>query len=130
MALDLPPPELLLREQAITGTDHLKLSVALMEHWGIPIEYAHPFGRYEDVAALASVAQPGTPLIVQRALLAHCAWVLSRVLATEGSDAALDSPACAATLQWLQLDREALQQHLQEIESVWRVWLALIARQG
>ena len=125
IALDLGAAELLQRERTLTGTDHLQLSVAMMEHWGIPVEYAMPFGLYED--ATAELA-PGS-LMAQRAQLAHGAWTLARVLASDSAEAALDSAECMAALHWLQLDREALQLQLQEIESVWRVWLALIARQ-
>jgi HD-like signal output (HDOD) protein len=127
VALELEPAELLHREQVLTQTDHLQLSVAMMEHWGIPIDYAMPFGLYEQ--ATVEQLPPGT-LMAQRAELAHSAWVLSRVLASDGADAALDSTECMAALQWLQLDRAALLEQLQEIESVWRVWLTLIARQG
>lgn len=126
VVLEIGPAELLKREQAITQTDHLQLSVAMMEHWGIPIEYARPFGRYEtmDGAALSDTT------LAQRAQLAHSAWLLADVLAHEGSDVAIDQAECAHALHWLELGREELLVQLQEIESVWRVWLALIARKG
>jgi HD-like signal output (HDOD) protein len=127
MALNVSGPDLLQREQALTQTDHLQLSVAMMEHWGIPIAYAMPFGLYESATQTQLAA--GT-LEAQRAQLAHTAWILARMLSTEGSEAALESAECMATLQWLQLDRDGLLHHLQEIESVWRVWLSLISRQG
>jgi HD-like signal output (HDOD) protein len=122
MALDITRSDLLQRERAITGTDHLQLSVAMLEHWGIPIEYARPFGLYEN-------AQPpaGDSAAAQRARLAHSAWLLAGVLAQEGSDVAVDHADCLSSLHWLELDRAELLVYLQEIESVWRVWLALIA---
>jgi len=127
MALNLAGPELLQREQALAQTDHLQLSVALMEHWGVPIGYALPFGLYEDPAQ--TLLAPDS-LEARRAQLAHGAWHLARVLAFEGSEAALESAQCQAALHWLPLERDALLHHLQEIESVWRVWLALISRHG
>lgn len=125
MALDLERSALLQRERAATGTDHVQLSVALLEHWGIPVEYARPFGQYEDAQPVA-----GDSASAQRARLAHSAWLLAEVLAQEGSDAALDHEGCQASLRWLELERAELLVHLQEIESVWRIWLALIARKG
>jgi HD-like signal output (HDOD) protein len=123
LALDLGRDELLQREQAVTGTDHLQLSVAMLEHWGIPIEYARPFGLYESAQSCV-----GDPASAQRAHLAHSAWLLAGVLAQDGSAAAVDHAECLASLPWLQLERAELLAHLQEIESVWWVWLALIAR--
>jgi hypothetical protein len=125
IALNLAGPALLQREQALAQTDHLQLSVAMMEHWGVPIGYALPFGLYENPAP--TLLAPGT-LEARRAQLAHTAWQLARVLAIEGSEAALENAECQAALHWLPLERENLLQHLQEIESVWRVWLSLIAR--
>lgn len=127
MALDITRADLLKREQAITGTDHLQLSVAMLEHWGIPIEYSRPFGSYENSGPGAA---PGDSASTQRARLAHSAWLLAGVLAQEGSEAALDHADCQANLHWLDLERPDLLGHLQEIESVWRVWLALIARKN
>ena len=124
---DLAAPELLAREQALTGTDHVQLSVALMEHWGIPQEYTRPFGLYEAQAVAAGQAPQA---FGNRARLAQCAWQLAGVLAREGSDQALDSTECAAVVQWLGLDRQELLVQLHDIESVWRVWLVLIARKG
>jgi HD-like signal output (HDOD) protein len=123
MALDIEAGDLLQREQAVTGTDHLQLSVAMLEHWGIPIEYSRPFGLYE-------MAQPSLDDAAgaQRARLAHSAWVLAGVLAQDGSEAAIDDAGCLGNLQWLGLDRAELLACLQEIEAVWRVWLTLIAR--
>jgi HD-like signal output (HDOD) protein len=126
VALDIAPAELLLREQAITGTDHLQLSVAMLEHWGVPLEYSRPFGLYENAEA-GSALQNAT---AQRAQLAHSAWLLAAVLAQDGSEAALDQPDCVAALRWLGLERDALLLQLQEVESVWRVWLTLIARKA
>jgi hypothetical protein len=126
VALDIEPGDLLQREVAITGTDHLQLSVAMLEHWGVPIEYSRPFGLYEDADAGIHSKDPAA----QRALLAHSAWLLAGVLAREGSDAALDDAGCQASLRWLGLERDALLPQLQEIEAVWRVWLALIAQKA
>ncbi|WP_158558882.1 HDOD domain-containing protein [Rhodoferax lacus] len=126
VAQDMERGELLAREQAGMGTDHLKLSVAMLEHWGIPTEYAQPFGLYE---APGNAVAGGTPSD-QRAQLAHSAWQLAGVLAQDGSDAALDHPDCQAALTWLDLERDVLLAQLQEVESVWRVWLALIARKS
>jgi HD-like signal output (HDOD) protein len=124
---DLTRSELLAREQALLHTDHLQLSVAMMEHWGISADYARPFGAYENSAS----AQPAdTASAALRARLAHSCWLLADVLAREGSDAALDHPECVAALRWLELERPQLQEQLQEIEAVWRVWLVLIAHKG
>jgi HD-like signal output (HDOD) protein len=123
MALDLAPADLLEREQAVTGTDHLQLSVAMLEHWGVPIEYARPFGLYENAQPAA-----GDSSGAQRARLAHSAWLLAGVLAQEGSEVAVDHAQCRGSLQWLDVERDELLAYLREIEAVWRVWLALIAR--
>jgi HD-like signal output (HDOD) protein len=123
VALDITPGDLLQREQAITGTDHLQLSVAMLEHWGVPMEYSRPFGLYESREAAANDSTTA-----QRSRLAHSAWLLAGVLVQEGSEAVLDHSNCLATLHWLDLAREDLLAQLQEIESVWRIWLALIAR--
>ena len=125
MALDIARADLLRREKAITRTDHLELSVALMEHWGIPIDYARPFGLYEMAEGSPLNANPE---LENRARLAHTAWQVALALSGEGARAALEQPECSAALQWLQLTPEALDTHLQAIESQWRVWLQLIAR--
>lgn len=124
MALDITRADLLQREKAVTGTHHLDLSVALMEHWGIAIDYARPFGLHE-------VADPGlfsgNARLADRARLAHGAWWMARVLARADLNAVLADPECQAALQWLKLDAESLTQQLHAIESSWRVWLQLIA---
>lgn len=122
MALDISRAELLHREKVLTGTDHMELSIALMEHWGIAIDYARPFGLSERAAQVSA-----TPKIADRARLAHCAWVLARVISRSDIDTALADPDCLAALQWLQLDNETLEARLHAIESTWRVWLQLIA---
>jgi HD-like signal output (HDOD) protein len=125
MALEIDRADLLRREKAITGTDNMELSVALMEHWGIAIEYARPFGLHE-------LPDPGlssaNPKLHDRAQLAHTSWQLAQVLSVDGIEAVLNNPDCQATLLWLQLDKQALEDHLQAIESTWRVWLQLIAQ--
>ena len=122
--LDITRADLLQREKAVTGTDHLALSVALMEHWGIAIDYARPFGLHE-------VPDPGlfsaNAKLADRARLAHGAWWMARVLARADLDAVLAEPECLAALQWLKLDAGSLTQQLHAIESSWRVWLQLIA---
>ena len=125
MALDITRDELLRREKALTGTDHLQLSVALMEHWGIAIDYARPFGMYEELADPTPFSTSGQ--MADRARLAHGAWRLARALSTADVDAALTDPDCQAALEWLELDTGMLNEHLQAIESNWRVWLQLIA---
>jgi HD-like signal output (HDOD) protein len=125
MALNIDQADLLRREKAITRTDHLELSVALMEHWGIPIDYARPFGLHE--VAQASQFSANAKL-ESRARLAHTAWQVALALSDKGADAVLEDPECSAALQWLQLAPDALTGHLQAIESQWRVWLQLIAR--
>jgi two-component system cell cycle response regulator len=127
VVLDLTPAELLQREQATLQTDHLQLSAAMLDNWGIPAEYARPFGLHEEVA---QTSLPAGTLPARRAQLAHTAWQLSRVLATDGAEAALDDLGCMAALQWLHMDRDALLVKLLEIESVWRIWLALISRKS
>lgn len=114
--------ELLQRQQSRLLTTEVQLSVDLMEHWGIPAEYARPFGLNETTELF-----PGHSTSAQRARLAHSAWVLAGILADQGIEAALDTPQCLAALQWLELERADLQAHFQEIDAVWRVWLELIA---
>jgi HD-like signal output (HDOD) protein len=125
MALEIDRADLLRREKAITRTDHLELSVALMEHWGIPIDYARPFGLHE-------VGKPSqfsaNPKLEERARLAHTAWQVALALSGKGISAMIDQPECTATLEWLHLAPDALEEHLQAIESQWRAWLQLIAR--
>jgi HD-like signal output (HDOD) protein len=125
MALDITRADLLQREKTLTGTHHLDLSVALMEHWGIAIDYARPFGLHEapDTGLFSANAR-----LADRARLAHGAWWMSRVLVRADLDTALADPECQAALQWLKLDAESLTQHLHAIDSSWRVWLQLIAQ--
>lgn len=127
LAQDMERDALLAREQDGMGTDHLQLSVAMLEHWGIPTAYAQPFGLYE---APGSSTVAGGSTADQRAQLARSAWQLASVLAQDGSDAALDHPTCQVALHWLDLERDVVLVQLQEVESVWRVWLALIARKS
>jgi len=124
---DLGRAELLQQEQAQLHTNHRDLSVAMLEHWGIPVEYSKPFGQYESSPPeLGANAAPSA----LRAQLAHSCWLLADMLARDGSEAALDHPGCVAALAWLRLEREDLQAQLQEIEAVWRVWLVLISKKG
>ena len=127
VAQEISAQELLQREVAIAQINHVDLSVALMEDWGIPIEYARPFGLHEssNVALFKPQSIPHA-----RAILAHSCWQVAAILSTDGVDALLGDPESLATLQWLALDPEALAQRLAAIESAWRIWLTLIARQG
>jgi HD-like signal output (HDOD) protein len=124
VALDIGRADRLRREKAITGTDHQELSVALMEHWGIAIDYARPFGLHEEPDASQFSANAK---LADRARLAHGAWWMARVLARDGVNAALSDPECQAALQWLKLDADSLSQQLRAIESNWRAWLQLVA---
>jgi HD-like signal output (HDOD) protein len=127
MVLDITSADLRHREVALMKTDHVDLSVALMEHWGIPIEYARPFGLHEDdnhgLFAPQSVA-------LARAVLAHTCWKVSVVLSVQDSDALLDDADCMAALQWLDLAPEQLSAKIEDIEATWRIWLNLISRAG
>ncbi len=122
---DIPADELLQREVAMAQIDHVNLSVALMGDWGIPVEYARPFGLHEssNVALFKPQSIPHA-----RAILAHSCWQVANVLSTDGVDALLGDPVSLSTLQWLALGPEALAQRLAAIESAWRVWLVLISR--
>lgn len=125
IAQELSPAELSQREKAIAGVDHLELSVALMEHWGIPSDYAVPFG-FHEAPTLDSEGPDARR--TDRYRLAHTSWRVGKVLAHEGIDAVLKNPLCLESMGWLQLRTEALMEHLTEIESVWRLWLTLISR--
>lgn len=132
VALDITRADLLQRERIITHTDHMQLSVAMMEHWGIPADYARPFGQCEAHGAshADTSAYPAGSTGAMRLQLAHSCWLLADLLAKDGSDIAVDHPDCVAALHWLDLTREELLGVLQEIEAVWRVWLVLITRKG
>ncbi len=117
--------ELLQREKVIAGLDHLALSVALMAQWGVPPEYSQPFG-FHDVLPVPGASSD--PNLQRRYELAHAAWNVALALANEGVDAVLEAPACLEATAWLRLDAEQLRIHITEIESVWRLWLALISR--
>lgn len=123
--LDLSAPELLRREAAIMQTNHLDLSVAMMEHWGVPVDYARPFGLHENSSPALFKVQS---VPHARAVLAHCCWKVSSILSVQDADAVLEDAQCMASLEWLHMLPDELLQRLAEIESVWRVWLALISR--
>jgi len=114
-------------EEAKFSINHLALSIALMEHWGIPSEYARPFGLHEE-----GTTEQFNPYVKQkeRAQLSHAAWLVAGALSNEGMDALFDDDECVESLAWLELSREAMQEQLTEIEAVWQVWLALITRPG
>lgn len=116
---------LLQLEQSKFEINHLDLSVALMAHWGIPSDYASPFGLYEESHATRFNADATQR---DRAQLAHSAWLVALALSNEGMDAVFEGDACVEALAWLKLSRESMLDHLTEIESVWRAWLALISR--
>ena len=125
LAQDVSRTELLAREKAIAGLDHLALSVALMAQWGVPPEYALPFGFHEE----PSLTDTGSnPEMKPRFDLAHASWQVAMALANEGIDAVLETPECVEATAWLKLDPESLRVRIAEIESIWRLWLALIAR--
>lgn len=106
--------------------NHLDLSVALMVHWGIPSDYASPFGFYEESHATRFFSNATQR---DRAQLAHSAWLVAQALSNEGIDAVFEGDACVEALAWLELSRESMLEHLTKIESVWRAWLTLISRQ-
>jgi two-component system, cell cycle response regulator len=114
-------------EESKFEINHLNLSIALMEHWGIPSEYARPFGLHEE-----GPSEQFNPHVKQkaRAQLAHAAWNIAGALTNEGVDALFDDDECVESLAWLDLSREALLEQLTEVEAVWQVWLALISRQS
>jgi two-component system cell cycle response regulator len=125
LAQDVSRTELLAREKTIAGLDHLTLSVALMAQWGVPPEYSQPFG-FHDLAPATGVDVD--PRLEARSRLAHAAWHVAVALVNEGIDAAIEAPACVEATAWLGLDAEQLRIRITEIESVWRLWLALISR--
>jgi len=125
IARNLEPAERVRQERALAGMDHLALSVALMERWGVPAEDARSFGRYEGPDSGDSDGGQTQP---ERAKLAHTAWQVALALSEESVQAVFERPACLASLEWLQLSHEALMPHLEEIESTWLLWLTLIAR--
>lgn len=125
MVLNISPADLRHRELALMQTDHVDLSVAMMEHWGVPMEYARPFGLHESDSLATFTAQS---LPHARAILAHSCWKVSAVLSVQDADAVLQDPECLATLDWLKLDPMQLSAKLDDIEALWRVWLNLISR--
>ena len=125
LAQDVSRAELLQREVAMAGLDHLALSVALMAQWGVPPDYAQPFGFHEEPGLSGTGSDPK---LKARSDLAHASWQVAMALANEGIDAVLETPECVEATAWLKLDPESLRVRLTEIESVWRLWLALIAR--
>ena len=125
--LNLDAAELRRREVTLMHTDHVDLSVAMMEHWGVPIDYARPFGLHEERNPTLFKVQS---VPHARAVLAHCCWRVSAILSVQDADAVLDDADCMASLEWLDMLPDELLQRLAEIESVWRVWLALISRAG
>ncbi len=127
VALDITPADLRHREVALMQTNHVDLSVAMMEHWGVPMEYARPFGLHEE-SSLALFSPKSTPHA--RAILAHSCWKVSSLLSTQDADAVLHDAQCMATLEWLGLDSGQLAYILEEIEALWRIWLNLISRPG
>ena len=127
MVLDISAADLRQREVALMQTDHVDLSVAMMEHWGVPIEYARPFGLHESSSLAAFTAQS---VPHARAILAHSCWKVSSLLSVQDADAVLQDAECMATLEWLQLDTVELSAKLDDIEALWRVWLNLISRAG
>ena len=80
------------------------------------------------LAGLSPSGAPGVPAHQDRSALAHAAWQVAKALALESIDDVPANPACQASLGWLNLDAETLRLHLVEIDSVWRLWLALISR--
>lgn len=119
--------ELLQQERVVLGIDHLQLSVALMEHWGVPPEYARPFGIHEDSSHTEFSVDSK---LNGRAQLAHAAWRVAFALSNEGVDSVFDCQECVESLAWLQLSSESLMEQLKEIEAVWQMWLTLISRQN
>lgn len=95
-----------------------------MEHWGIANDYARPFGLHEE-----GTTEQFIPYVRQkeRAQVAHAGWVIAGAMSNEGVNALFFEDECVDALAWLELGAEAMQQQLAEIESVWQVWLALIA---
>ncbi len=127
MVLNISAAELRHREVALMQTDHVDLSIAMMEHWGTPIDYARPFGLHEDSNSGQFAAQS---VAHARATLAHTCWKASVLLSMQDADAVMQDADCMAALEWLDLDRDALSAKFEEIEVTWRIWLNLISRAG
>lgn len=127
LAQDFSHAELLRRERALAGQDRLELSVTLMTQWGIEPDFARPFGLHEHAPTPQAV---GDPAQQDRSALAHTAWQVARALTLETIDDVPANPACQTSLAWLNLDAETLRLNLVEIDSVWRLWLALISRRS
>ena len=117
---------LLQMEQAKFEINHLDLSAALMEQWGVPSDYARPFGLYEESHTTRFHSDATQK---DRARLAHAAWLVALALSNEGIDVVLEGDDCVEVLAWLELSRESMLEQLAEIEAVWRAWLVLISRQ-
>lgn len=114
-------------EQALSQTNQLQLSAAMMEHWCIPAEWAQPFA-YRDPALLP--ASGYSSMIEHRTHLAREAMQLAITLAKEGLTALTDEAQCARYLQWLNIDRDDWIQRVGRIESGWCQWLGLTLRNG
>ena len=97
--------ELLQRQQSQMLTTEVQLSVDLMEHWGIPAEYARPFGLNETTELFPrpfhrSPARPPCPQCLGAGRHAGRPWHRTPRWTT---------PQCLAALQWLELERADLQ---------------------
>lgn len=112
-------------ETSMFGFNHVQLSVALNEHWGIPSAYAKPFALHEEIAFDAFEL---TPNQTQLAQLAHSAWTLASTLTTSGSTNFLELSECSDSLNWLNLSNVELTRIVLNIESVWHAWLKLCAK--
>jgi HD-like signal output (HDOD) protein len=124
IAREMDGADLEAEENKRLGTNHLALSQRLMTDWGIPLETARPFCRYE-------LSNPRAPEMTgvqnARAQLARTAWHVALAIAQESTDAVLERQECVASLEWLGLDEASIHRSAGEIESTWRFWLALIS---
>ena len=117
--------ELLDQEGVLFGTNHLRLSAALMTRWGIPVEEVCDFCQYEAFKAVPTATEI---ISKRRAQLASTAWHVALAIAQESTEAVFERHDCFSATQWLQLDRDSLNRSLSAIESTWHLWLALISR--
>jgi HD-like signal output (HDOD) protein len=116
---------LLHKEQVLSRTNHMQLSVAMMEHWGVPEDFAQPFGNRASPNISGS---PHSTIRERRAQLAQQSLQLATSVASDGINALMEEERRLQTLNWLNIDLSQYVELVGRIESTWRLWLGLMAR--